>query len=169
MEYDADLYEIRMSGTTSFESTSYSMALLGIAQENVFTMATLTRRFRVLPDDIPQLVKVRGKKILKENRDEVINSVLVPDTRLFDTHPSMKDRIANAKRQQEKGICKVKAAASVLFRDFGGLSKQLTKKFYAETLGPKFGELNLLSNEEYLKHFKDNIDKYHPQTRRVAV
>ena len=169
MEYDADLNQIRVSGSTSFESTMYSIVLLDAAFSNASMMSMLTRRFQILSNDLPNLVKSRGKSILRENKDELINSILEPNTRLFDTHPSPRDRIAHAKRQQEKGICKIKAPASSLFQNFNNLSVNLTSGFYLDVLGPETGQYKLLAVDEYIQHFNDNLDRYHPQTRRVAI
>ncbi len=169
MEFDADLNEIRVSGSTSFESSTYTLSVAGLASENVYIISMLTRRFQLMSEDLPGLIRLRGKEMLAKHKDDIINTVLEPDTRLFDTHPSQKDRIAHAKRQQEAGICKIKAAASVLFKDFSKLSKSLTQRFYLDVLGPESSTMKLMPADQYLKHFNDNLDKYHPQTRKVAV
>lgn len=157
MEYDADGFEIRVAGSRAFEKTMYSLVLLSRAFHDVTLMSMFTFRHGVLCGSLPELVKAHAKRAAAKKQEDLISEILVDDTRLFDTHPSPKDRIARARRLNAEGICQVKEPVAALFRGFPALAANLTRSFYlirieAETVS----QARLLPPEEFLDYFDTN-------------
>ena len=154
MEYDADVYQMKLSGSDTFESTFYALTLLGWSFEKSAMVSMETWKERILVDDLPMFVNKHAKSIARKNMQDVINSILVENTKVFDAHPSIRDRIAQAKKKNIAGICQITAPAKVLFADFGGLSVQLTRRIYQSFFGKRFSQGRLLPIKEYLEYSK---------------
>ena len=154
MEYDADVYQMKISGSNTFESTFYALTLLGWSFERSAMISLETWKERILVDDLPMFVNKQAKSIARKNMQDVINSILVENTKVFDAHPSIRDRIAQAKKKNIPGICRITAPAKTLFVDFGGLSGQLTRRIYQSFFGKRFSQGRLVPVKEYLEHAK---------------
>ena len=156
MEYDADMYELRVAGSKDFEMSMYALALLSLGWQNTYNKGQHTMQKLVLADDLPSLVKLEAKELGKKHKDNIINSVLDNATHLFDTHPSCRDRIAVAKRNTMEGSCRVTASAKHIFTNFPNLSQSMTRNFYSEMLESKIGQFRLLPVEEYIEYYEKN-------------
>ena len=107
-----------------------------------------------LVDDLPSLAKLEAKELGKNHKDDIIDSVLVENTHLFDTHPSCRDRIAVARRKLVQGICRLQSSAKNIFVDFSDLSREMTWKFYNEMLEDRAAQFRLLPLEQYLEYYE---------------
>lgn len=168
MEYDADQYEFEIAGSRAFESTMYSIVLLNIAYEHAYYMSMMTLQESVLCEDLAGLMKAQAKMAAAKQKEEIINSILEPDTKVMDTHPSMRDRIARAKRKNVSGICPIQEAVADLFRNFKILSVNLTKSFYTIQMEEKAEGLNLMKVEDYLKYFLENRHRFGANTHAAV-
>lgn len=152
MEFDADRYEARLVGSDTFESTCRRLLILNVATQGAH--ADLGRFFREgrLGDNLPKLTVHKADQI---PADVVANLHTIIDqstTRLFDTHPADKERIASAHRENAPGIFGVDQPASVLFADFAGLSINVTLDFYRAIFGPQFKAIQVVPTERLLVH-----------------
>lgn len=136
MEFDADLYEIRLSGSETFEATSRRMAVLGTALDDTYKdLRTNWKKTSTLADSLPAAL-LRDFEAMQPDRKERIDSTIgLRKTKAFDTHPCDADRIRAARRAQEAGIFHDDRPGSVLFENFDALAKQVTILHYAEDIG----------------------------------
>jgi Zn-dependent protease with chaperone function len=139
MEYDADRYEIELAGTDTFVSTSEKMPLLSVALMNAFEDAQNALRAKKVPDDLAALMTHHDALLSKVDRDRLLDHQRREETGLLDTHPSMRDRVAAAKRLARKGLYRNDAPATTLFRDFAESSRSVTLQHY-ELVGVTLGD-----------------------------
>ncbi len=138
MEYDADRHEIGLAGSDAFESTLRRLMLLSAAHQSARADLWQYSQEGRLPDNLPRLLLASVEHIPAESRanlDQIIDS---SRTGFFDTHPSDKDRIARAHRENAPGIFHLDLPARVLFSDFDQLAKNVTWDVYCAVFGPRF-------------------------------
>ncbi len=139
MEYDADRYEIELAGTDTFISTSEKMPVLSLALMNAFNDAQNALRTKKVPDDLTALMTHHDALLAKVDRDQLLDHQRQEKTGLLDTHPSMRDRVAAARRPARKGLYRNEAPATTLFRDFAESSRAVTLQHY-ELVGVTLGD-----------------------------
>ena len=71
-------------------------------------------------------------------------------TGLFDTHPSLSDRLASARRDAAPGVFHLGGPAALLFKDFAGLSRAATRDFYRGVLGKRVRRATLVPPADLL-------------------
>ena len=135
MEFDADRYETRMVGGSTFEATSLRFNELGFASQTAHNDLAESWRERRLPDDLSRLIQVKCAEFPDPLRAAIRDEVLSRKTRLFDTHPCDADRIARAQAERTEGIFHLDGPATDLFRNFDALSRSTTFDFYRALLG----------------------------------
>jgi hypothetical protein len=138
MEYDADRYEIELAGTDTFIATSEKMPVLSLALMHAFGDAQNALRTKKLPDDLTALMTHHDALLSKVDRDRLLDHQRQEQTGMLDTHPSMRDRVAAAKRLARKGLYRNDAPATTLFRDFAESSRAVTLQHY-ELVGVPLG------------------------------
>jgi hypothetical protein len=138
MEYDADRYEIELAGTDTFISTSEKMPVLSLALMHAFDDAQNALRTKKLPDDLTALMTHHDALLAKVDRERLLDHQRQEQTGMLDTHPSMRDRVAAAKRLGRKGLYRNDAPATTLFRDFATSSRAVTLQHY-ELVGVPLG------------------------------
>ncbi|MCO6456265.1 MAG: M48 family metalloprotease [Pirellulaceae bacterium] len=136
MEYDADLHEIRVAGSETFERTSWELYVLGHAMARAERTLENSWRQRRLGDDLPALVLASARQFhgRTDQLEEIRQAVLAEKAGLFHTHPATATRIARARREAAAGIYHVEGSATLLFRDFTALCRTLTREYYRELL-----------------------------------
>jgi Zn-dependent protease with chaperone function len=128
MEFDADHYEICVSGTDGFRETTERIALLHEA-------ATAARRVvdegligGKLPDDLPLLMSRLAGLISSDSRDRIARRMTTAGGRLLDTHPSDWERIGRALTMNESGlVLDARMPAGEIFDDLDALSRRATR------------------------------------------
>jgi Zn-dependent protease with chaperone function len=136
MEYDADSYEIKLSGSAVFEATVRRLAILGSALGKAYKEMRATWNLsRRLPDNFPAYLMRHAGTIPPAVQERIQDTLGLARTGLFHTHPSDGDRIRRARQAGEPGVFHLDLPASVLFSNFEGASKQITLMHYAEDLG----------------------------------
>lgn len=136
MEYDADRYEARLAGTAAFEETSRRLLRLDLADDAAHGLAFAAwARSGRLPDDLSVLVTAVADSIPSGEFDRVKRQALEVETGFFDTHPALTDRLASARREAAPGVFHLDGPATLLFKDFAGLSRAVTRDFYRGVIG----------------------------------
>ena len=152
MEYDADVYEIRLGGTETFASTALQLRVLSAATQTAFSELSDSWREGRLAADLPTFIARRATEMPAPMLAAVKRSMTMGETGWFDTHPCDRDRLARAREQRQAGIFRMEAPATVLFRNFDELAREATFTFYRETLGDEFSAANLVGNEVLYGH-----------------
>ncbi len=146
MEFDADRYETRVSGSDTFESTAVRLQYLKLAAREAFGVVGQSWQEGRLAEDLPRLVEDRVQRIPPQTAQEIRKHIRAGKTGWFDTHPADQQRIESARREQAPGIFRLQAPATLLFRDFDAVSKRATVLYYTRMLGDEFKHDKLVSN-----------------------
>ena len=152
MEFDADLYEIRICGSQSFVTTQRRLHQLelgaALAQKQ---MVEQWKKEKKLFDQIPALIVQKASEIPAEiqSRHHSVRDQM--RTRLFDSHPSDAERIRRAVAANEPGIFHAATPATQLFTDFSALARRVTLAHYRELVGPGFREDALVSTAQSVR------------------
>lgn len=147
MERDADRYDVRVGGSEAFVATSKMLPLLGVATSGAHQMLQHAHREKRLCDDLPAFILATVPQVPGEIRDQIIKSQTEDKTRLFDSHPADKDRIAAAQRENQPGMYALDLPASALFKRFAAVCRTATLAFYGEAIGKELDSTSLVSTE----------------------
>lgn len=135
MEYDADSYEIKLSGSDCFEATTRRIHVLSKVTEAAYKeMRVPWNLGKRLPDNFPAYLQRHDEAVSLEKRTKWEDTMGLDATGLFDTHPSSGDRIRRARQADESGVFRLAAPATQLFANFEVVSKQVTQLHYADDL-----------------------------------
>ena len=148
MEFDADRYQARVAGADAFAPTFERVNLLALASQAAFADLDAAWRERRLCDNLPALIHNREKDLPADVRTKFLKTNDESRTGWFDSHPSDADRVAAVQREGAAGLFKLKAPASILFRDFAELSRRATVAFYFQAIGPEFRPQNIVATEQ---------------------
>jgi Zn-dependent protease with chaperone function len=140
MEFDADRYEARVSGSETFAQTCRILPQLSVASNGAFSDLARAWNERKLCDDLPALILHNAHDMPEKLRKKLAAVVEERKTGWFDTHPADRDRIASAARENTPGLFTVEMPARVLFSDFGALSREASQALYREMLGSHFDQ-----------------------------
>ena len=154
MEYDADRYETRVAGSETFAATSKIMPLLAWANQGAHEALHESWREGRLGDDLPAMIMAKVGQLLSKHRQAAAQfeaDVLAARTGFFDTHPSTRDRIDIAQREQAPGVFRLDAPARVLFGDFDRMCKAVTLSYYRQAIGAEFQPSGLVPTAALLK------------------
>jgi Zn-dependent protease with chaperone function len=167
MEFDADRYEARLVGSKTFAKTARRLTELSVAHQMAIGDLQQFWDEGRLADDLPQLILANIKQITPELRKEIKKRDAEHQTGLFDTHPSNSDRIASAEREAADGIFHLDKTAngktvpaSILFGNFGQVSKIVSLQFYREVLGPEIDADVLHPVEELVSRQSQEIEAH---------
>jgi Zn-dependent protease with chaperone function len=133
MEFDADQYEARVAGGNVFADTMLRLRVLSAAAGHVFS-AMLDREHLV--DDLPSLVARVADNAPPRLAAEIRLAVQHSGSGLFDTHPSDMERLRRVRSGRFPGLLSGHQPAAALFRDFPGVCRRATARFYEDALGP---------------------------------
>ena len=130
MEFDADRYEASLVGSKVFAETSFRIELLAFVDAGASHLCQVAALQGVLPNNYPALVIALTDHMSEEQMKKFRKSIKKRERSIFDTHPSTKNRISNARRITSDPIFQYDAAASDLFRDFNLLSHEVSFDLY---------------------------------------
>ena len=136
-EFDADHQAARVVGG---EAAAKGLeAVLYIDAAHTIAMFTAQQAWagRQLPDDLVELSDRARRRLPEKTKTSIEASVLSQDASWFDTHPPIFKRMGRLKKGGLKGVLKLDAPATCLFKDFDELSKCVTIDAYQAVLGPK--------------------------------
>ncbi len=152
MEFDADRHEARFSGSDAFDETMRALPLLSLADQQSWNQLGSYYQEGRLVDDLPKLTVMNSKQLPLEARDYVNQMTTEAATGLFDTHPSGKDRIASAQRENAAGIFRLKHPAGYLFHSFPAICRATTVDLYRTLFEREFDPNTLASVDELFAH-----------------
>jgi hypothetical protein len=166
MEFDADRYEARVAGSGMFEPTVRTLARLSLSTDRAHGLLGESHREGRLADNVPRMILSTSKTMPREVSAEIDRMILHSKTGFLDTHPSDRDRIASARRENAPGVFRSARPATALFRDFESLSRTVSIDFYRAVLGKEFREGSLRSTYELMaRHEREQeagkaLDRY---------
>jgi len=143
MEYDADLHEIRLSGSQTFGETSRRLGLLNASLNASYGDLNEFYRDGRLGDNLPALVVANDATMPDEVRKQIAEATSLAKTGFFDTHPCDTDRIAYAEQINAPGIFHYDGPAADLFRNFTQLARHGTLDLYRNIFGEQVQEKDL--------------------------
>lgn len=138
MERQADLAAIRLVGGETYAGMVLEAKVLEAAWGLANRSLGLALREGRLADDLPALVAAHTRVFIPEVRRKMEQSLLFERTAWFDTHPSLGERVAFARRVPGRGVFHASGPAHMLFADFPCLSREATIDFYRQDLGGDF-------------------------------
>ncbi|MEZ6134823.1 MAG: M48 family metalloprotease [Pirellulaceae bacterium] len=152
MEFDADLHEIRFSGSDTFRTTSMQLRRLGVAyQQGMIDQQTFFMDGK-LGDNLPKLTCInrdtQDDKLVKK----IFSGVMEEKTEWLTTHPVDKDRVARAKQENEPGVFQLDAPASALFDHFDNTCEMVTQDMFKEIFDNEFKPNMLVPVEQLVSH-----------------
>jgi len=159
MEYDADSYEVQVAGAPAFESTARKLTLLGFASQGAVQFLAQSLQQSQLIDDLPTLTLELCCRIPEEVCTGILDQAFSSRTGFFDTHPSLQDRLAAARRIEGAGVLQDDRPASLLFQDMASLCSAVTNRFYEERFGPESAKVERLSVAGILAQISTGSDK----------
>ena len=145
MEYDADSFQVQLSGSECFAAASRKILMLSIAQDKTIADLNYMLNEERLADNLPLLIAVNSRILDDEKERMVAKYTKEEQTSLFSTHPIMRDRIEAARKMDVPGVLHVTHPASLLFRNFLGISRELSVHYYRNVTGLNF-ESEMLKN-----------------------
>jgi Zn-dependent protease with chaperone function len=151
MEYDADAYEVKISGGEIFEETSLRMAELSAFYSLAIDNMRETYKSGRLPDNFPLYLQSFEEAIPAEKLEEFRSKVVKGRTSLWESHPGLADRIEAVGLLQEKGMFRREEPGGVLFVNFPDLCKAVTAHFYRQEMDLPTSELLLMNTDDSIE------------------
>lgn len=148
MEFDADRYEAQLAGSNQYETTSMRLRFTAAAAQLAYDDLAVAWDEHRLVDDLPQLVGANIGALPADLESQFKQEVAQGKTGFFDTHPSDKERIANALQQKSEGVFRLEMPAAGLFANFKRLSERVTLHYYQKELGLAVSSDLLVSGED---------------------
>jgi hypothetical protein len=147
MEYDADRYEVRLAGFSSFDTTMRELFSLSTAHGMALEDLGEQWKEKRLADNFPHLVLANRKEEVRKIEPHLESFLKNEKEELFGTHPTARQRTARALREKGVGVFSSNLPATALFYDFGKLSRKVSFAFYRELLGNRIEARNLISSQ----------------------
>lgn len=150
MEFDADQYDVRLSGNETFERSSRLWPALFAVHQNVIDDIDRRRREGRLPDDFLRTFAGSLEALKPEVRSRAENDYFAAKTLSADLHPCYGERLAAAKRTNAPGTYQCDLPASVLFQDLEGIARAVTRDFYRNRFGDSSPTTELVAADKLL-------------------
>jgi len=149
MEYDADAYEIKVSGSKVFEQTTHKLATLDEALGEAYKeLRDMWNQTQHLPDNFPEILRRHHRVLGMERVEQTHGALGLQKTGLLDTHPAPADRIRKAQQAKDRGVYREDRPATELFHQFETPSRFVTHLHYTDDLGIPIGPSMLTPVEE---------------------
>lgn len=132
MEYDADRYEIEMTGSTQFRDTAIGLRVLAAGQGVALEQVQQIWRDEKLPDDLADLTVRRANDFDDAAVARIAASIDHKNTNVLDTHPPDVERIRCAEKMRRPGGLKSDCPARRLLHNLDKLSKRATFAWYRD-------------------------------------
>ncbi len=151
MEYDADLYEVKIAGSNCFSETSLTLNQLNASFNRSMGELQYTWGQKLLCDDFMGLLLVNQNNMPDNIKHDISKRVMEEKAGYFHTHPSTRDRVAKALAANEPGIFHDNRPASDILVNAKALFENMTRDFYQAMLGDNYRTEYLVKCEDYLK------------------
>ena len=148
MEHEADRAAIRLVGGETFAGMVLEAKVLEAAWGLANRSLGMALREGRLADDLPALVSAHTRVFIPEVRRKMERSLLREKTAMFDTHPSLAERVKRARHSVARGMFHATGQAHGLFLDFPSLSRRATMAFYRQDLGDDFNPSRMISTSD---------------------
>jgi hypothetical protein len=135
MEFNADRIKIGLVGSQVFEETLLGLVGLNVAAQSVILKVAHETSARHTIRNIPLAICQAADPLLRGDQKELEQWLARQQPSLFDTHPSSRRRIAEARRLNERGIFSSNRYASEIFRDLTDLCEKVTEDCYRNETG----------------------------------
>jgi hypothetical protein len=134
-EFDADRQAARVIGGEAMGEALQGLPFLDAAHTLALEKAQGGWKRRRLPDDLVVMTHALHRHLPQELKESLTAQILTSEASWFDTHPPLYKRVAALKKSKLRGVLKLDAPATVLFKDFDELSKMATLDTYQSVLG----------------------------------
>ncbi len=148
MEYDADRYEVRLAGYSSFDSTLREYLCLHAAQGLAISALQEQWKEKRLVDNFPRLVVATRRQAARAIEIQVERQIANEPAQRFATHPTVRQRIAHALREKGVGVFASDLPATALFSDLAGLEQRASLAFYRTQVGTQVEAASLIPTED---------------------
>ncbi|HEX3130399.1 MAG TPA: M48 family metalloprotease [Thermoanaerobaculia bacterium] len=135
LEYDADRYEVRLAGFSSFDVAMREMFAMGVAHGMAIEDLQEQWKEKRLVDNLPRLVMANRQKEVRQIAAALETHLSIEQEEIFATHPTARQRIAQAMREKGVGVFSSDLPASALFADLPGLEREASIAYYRAVLG----------------------------------
>lgn len=136
MEYDADAWEIKLAGSENFERTQRKLATLSAAMEKMYKQVRFQwQKNQQLPDNLSELLRQQHAALPPATLQKIEDASGLERTGFFDSHPSLADRIRQARRAQDPGVFHDERPATALFSSFAHPARFVTMLYYTDEVG----------------------------------
>ncbi len=135
MEYDADRCMARLAGFETFEEIARRVAIWEAASQVTFSAAPRWWVKDRYPDDLPSLIISTSERIPGKAHRQIQKSLNKSRTGLFDTHPCLRDRMANVAREATDGVFRLDEPATALLADYPKLAMEATFRLHRAIFG----------------------------------
>ena len=143
MEFDADRYEARVAGSSSFKETAEKLLMLNVASQKTYNELQVAWQENKLADQLPKMISENVDEIPEELKKDILKDQLEKKTEFFDTHPCDTERNASAEKENTPGVFSLEIESKVLFKNYENLSKKASLDMYRSLLGKIVKESNL--------------------------
>ena len=148
MEFEADHSSVRIVGGEVFSSMVLEAKILESAWGLANRSLGMSLREGCLADDLPELVAAHTRVFIPEVRRKMERTLLQGQTKPFDTHPSLGERVRRARLSVSRGMFHSTGQAATLFADFTSLSRKATIAYYRSDLGEDFNPSRMISTSD---------------------
>src|SRR5690606_4635049 len=100
-----------------------------------------------LCDDLPRFIAARARNAPPDIEKQLEKIIGEGKTSLFDSHPSHKDRVARAEKNNFEGLFHVDEPASRLFQRYDVLSKATTFAYYRQVLEERLDRIQMVATD----------------------
>ena len=151
MEFDADRHEARLAGSRTFATTARQLSVLGVGYRGALSDLGNFYREGRLGDNLPKLILLNVDQLPEKVHAKIDEMILESKTGLFDTHPSDRERLASAAKEDTEGIFQLRLPAAHLFKRFDFLSRAVTWDYYKEIFGEELQKSDLHPVDKLMK------------------
>jgi len=160
MEFDADRYEINLSGTQAFIQTSENIQLLAFTSQFAFDDLRSAWHEQKLINNYPKYLLAYRDIHIDKFRSVLENFKKHEKTGWFDTHPSDNARIKNAKKMNAPGIFNSDISSDKLFKDFEKLAQKSSVRLFQNVIGTEIKADQLVEVDEIISMQKSMENDY---------
>jgi len=148
MEYEADRYQVRLAGFSSFDLCTRELFALNIAYSRALETLQEQWKERRLVDNLPRMIVANRRQAGRSIGLEVERRIAQQAEGRFSTHPTSRQRIAHALREKGVGVFASDLPAAVLFSDVEALERRVSLALYQQQFGSQVKSQYLVARED---------------------
>lgn len=156
MTYDADRRAAAVVGANGVGGGVFIAQLLDIAWRKTLDDVAQAREERRVADDLPALVHTNFGLIGDGMRGHVRESMASQRAGALGMAPAPWSRIRRLEAENEKGFFFDDRPATLLFRDFGALCRDVSMDYYAAAMGPSLAQTAVIPTAELIER-RDSV------------